>query len=201
MSDNLNIGSRINAGNLEFYDKLTGNTVLALQTGANRNTGQITLPLVAARTLATNDFDTLTNQGGVLAKNSDPILERSNGATDKSVRISWASASVKEIQLPPVTWPSDLDPSKTVTVKILAAMKAASVNTPTITVDAFEGVGGSNLGGATGALSTTLAVVSVPLSTVTGYPGFLSLALTPGAHATSSNDVYVYAVWLEFTRK
>ena len=26
-------------------------------------------------------------------------------------------------------------------------------------------------------------------------------ALKPGAHATASNDAYVYAVWLEYTRK
>lgn len=200
MSDNLNIGSRINAGNLEFYDKLTGLTILALQTGANRNTGQIAFSLFAARTLASNDTDVLANEGGMLAKNSDPLLERSNGATDKSVRVSWASASVKEIQLPVVTWPSDLDPTQPVIVKLLAGMKAASVNTPVIAVGAFEGVGGTNLGGNTAALSTTLAVVSVSL-TVVGYPGFISLSLTPGAHATGSNDVYLYGAWMEFARK
>lgn len=200
MSDNLNVGSRINAGNLEFYDKGTGNTIFAIQAGANRNVGQITVPLIAARTLATNDTDVLANQGGMLAKNSDPILERSSTSTDKSLRVSWASGSVKEIQLPSFPWPSDLDPTQPVLVKIAAAMKSGSVNTPTITVAAFEGVGGTNLGGATAALSTTLAVVSASL-TVTGYPGFLSLSLTPGAHATGANDVYVYAVWLEFTRK
>lgn len=200
MSDNLNIGTRINAGNLEFFDKLTGNTILALQTGANRNLGHIAVPLIGARTLASNDFDVLANQGGLLAKNSDPLLERVNGATDKAVRVSWASASVKEIQLPPVYWPSDLDPSVAVTANFLAVMKAASVNVPVLTVGAFEGIGGTNLGGNTAALSTTLGVRTVSL-TIAGYPGFLSLNVAPAAHATASNDVYLLACWLEFTKK
>ncbi len=194
-----NVGSRWVSGNLQFYDKLTGSTVLSLQAGANRNVGHIPISLFAARTLATNDTDVIANVGGILAKNSDPLLERSNAATDKSIRISWASASVAEIQLPPVVWPSDLDPTAAVVVNLLAKMKAASVNTPVFTVGAFEGVGGTTLGGNSGALSTTLAAVTVSL-TVTGYPGFLSLAVTPGAHATSSNDVYLYAAWLSYTR-
>jgi len=33
------------------------------------------------------------------------------------------------------------------------------------------------------------------------YPKFLTIGLKPGAHATASNDAYVYAVWLEYTRK
>ena len=36
---------------------------------------------------------------------------------------------------------------------------------------------------------------------VGAYPKFLAIGLKPGAHATASNDAYVYAVWLEYTRK
>lgn len=198
-----NVHSEWVGGDLYFQDN-SGNNILGIKasgavTFPNR-VGVIPIHIVGARTLATNDTDTITNIGGILAKNSDPILERSNAATDKSLRISWASASVAEIQFPTIVWPSDVDAAAAVNLKMFAGMKAASVNTPVLTAGAFEGVGGSNLGGNSAALSTTAAVVSVAL-TVTGYPGFLSLNVKPGAHATSSNDVYLYAAWLEYTRK
>lgn len=163
-------------------------------------TGRIDLPISAGLVVSSNDVPNLAASGGKVAKDSDPILERSNGATDKSLRLSWASASVIEAHFGPISWPNDLDPAQPVKVKIQAAMKSGSVNVPVIAVGAFEGVGGSNLGGNTAALSTSIQTLSVSL-TVTGYPGFLNISLKPAAHATASNDVYVYAAWLEFSKK
>ena len=82
-------------------------------------------------------------------------------------------------------------------------MKAASVDVPVIAVGAFEGIGDTNAGGNTAALSTSVQdlTVSIAAADVGPQPTMLALTLKPGTHATASNDVYVYAVWLVYTRK
>jgi hypothetical protein len=59
------------------------------------------------------------------------------------------------------------------------------------------------MGGDTAALSTAQQKLTVALAAadVGAYPKFLTIGIKPGAHATASNDAYVYAVWLEYTRK
>ncbi len=172
-------------------------------TAANLNTtkqkGFIPIPITGARIIGSNDIA----NSSTVTKNTDPILERTNGATDKSLRLSWASASVIEVALPSVPYPPDLDDAAAITVHVLAKMKAASVDTPVIAVGAFEGIGDTNAGGNTAALSTTLQDLTVTIAAgdVGPYPNVLALTLTPGTHSTSSNDVYVLAVWAEYTRK
>ncbi len=181
--------------------KLNGTSVSATAAQINTLTqkGAIQIPITGARVIDTNDIA----NASLVTKNTDPILERSNAATDKSLRLSWASGSVIEVALPSICYPPDLDDAANVVVHLLAKMKAASVDTPVISVGAFEGVGDTNFGGNTGALSTTLQHLTVTLtaSNVGPYPTMLALTLTPGAHNTASNDVYVYGVWVEYTRK
>lgn len=166
--------------------------------------GVIQLSLTSFRAVATNDVPAKgAVDGGVLSKDTDPLLERVNGATDKRLRLSWASASVLEILGPNVTYPPDLDPAQPVIVNVLAAMRAASVDVPVIAVGAFVGGGDTNCGGNTAALSTSeqKLTVSIAAADVGSYPNTLNISLKPGTHATSSNDVYVYGAWLEYTRK
>lgn len=170
----------------------------------NLATGTIQLPINQARIIASNDIGVVNaTDGGAVAKDTDPLLERSNGATDKGLRLSWASPSVIEIQLPVICYPPDLDDAAPVVVHVLAAMKAGSVNTPVIAVGAFEGVGDANAGGNTAALSTTVQDLTVTLAAadVGVAPKALALTLKPAAHATASNDVYVYGAFVTYTRK
>lgn len=165
----------------------------------NLRKGIIQFPIEGALIIATND----TANTGHVSKNTDPILERENAATDKALRLSWASASVLEVQLPAMAYPPDLDDAQPITVKILARMKAASVDVPVIAVGIWEGVGDTNAGGNTAALSTSLQTLSVTFAAtdVGPAPTFVTLTLKPGTHATASNDVYVYSVHAEYTRK
>lgn len=184
--------------------KLVADNVTAAKLTATMRTGYIPLPLTAARVIAANDIPASgAADGGVLSKDTDPLLERSNAATDKSLRVSWASASVIEVQLPEVAYPPDLDDTADVIVCLFAGMKAGSVDTPVLTVSAWEGVGDTNMGGNTAALSTTAAKKTVTLATanISAYPKVLNLSVLPGTHATGSNDVYLYAAWIEYTRK
>ncbi len=195
-----NVGSRWESGNLVFFDKLTGTAIQTLTTGTSRNTGVIDLNLGYARVVSSNDIPAVASAGGLLAKNTDPILERTNAASDKSLRVSWAAGSVLEVAFPPVVWPASLDATAAVTVNLLAGMKTGSTDAPTFTVSAFEGVGDTDGGGATAALSTTVGIKSVVLTGITGYPGAISISVHPGAHATGSNDVYLYGAWLTYGR-
>jgi predicted RecA/RadA family phage recombinase len=177
--------------------KLGANAVGTAALSATLGTGFIPIDIMAARVIAANDLST------VLAAATDPILKRFNGATDKSVIISWESGSVIEIQLPGVPYPPDLDDTQDVIVHLLGKMKAGSVNTPVFTLSAWEGNGDTNMGGNTGALSTTMQDLSVTLATanISAHPNVLNLSVLPGAHATASNDVHLYAAWVEYTRK
>jgi len=170
----------------------------------NLRKGCIQLPLSGFRVIATNDIPVKGSpDGGILSKDTDPLFERVNGATDKALRISWASGSVIEVQALPTMYPPDLDDAAPVVVNVLAMMKAASVDVPVIAVGAFEGIGDTNAGGNTAALSTSLQKLTVTLAAadIGAYPTFLNITLKPGAHATASNDVHVFGVEIEYTRK
>lgn len=163
--------------------------------------GHIPLDLTSLREIATNDIQALSAHGGLLASDSDPSLARVNGATDKALRVIWdTSNDTDEAAFPPVPWPADLDPDVDVTVHLMAAMESTN-DTPKIDVQAFEGVGDTEMGEKTAALSDTLAEVTATLGAadITGHPGFLNLALVPEAH--TNDALYLYAAWIEYTRK
>jgi hypothetical protein len=126
-----------------------------------------------------------------------PYLARENGATDPTMKLVWPAGDVTPIQLPPIKLPDDLNSDVDVTVRVQA--KSSSTNdTPTLTVEAFEGIGDTDFGGASGALSDSLAEVSVALANADIAGGtVLNLTLTPGAHNT--DNVEIYSIAVEYT--
>lgn len=180
--------------------QLAANGVTAAKLTATLGTGYLNLPIVSAREVATNAIQNAAANGGILASDSTPILERVNGATDKQLRINWAASNNDEITFSVIS-PPDLDDAAAVTVKILAAM-AGATNTPVVAVGFFEGVGDTNAGGNTGAVTgTTPAVYSVAIAhgDIAAAPQSWSISLTPAAHTTDA--LYIYGVWIEYTRK
>ena len=163
--------------------------------------GFIPLDITALREIATNDIQNLAAHGGLLASDSDPALARVNGATDKALRVTWdAAADTDEVAFPPVAMPPDLDASRDITIHLLAVM-GGTTDTPTIDVQVFDGVGDTEMGGATGALSDSLQELSVTIANgdIAGPPtGFLNIALVPAAH--TNDDLHLYAAWIEYTR-
>ena len=163
--------------------------------------GVLNLDICGGFIITGNNIDTKANAAGYPASNTAPSLQRSNGATDKSLVLSWAASAVEEYQFATVPIPLDMDVTQPVTLKLLCNM-GGSTDTPTFTAFAFEGVGGSTLGGATPALGPATGgqpnVVSLAL-TLTGYPNVLSVSITPGTHGTDA--INLYAAWLEYTRK
>jgi hypothetical protein len=168
------------------------------QYGALR-VGFIPLDITTARIIAANAIQA-TVEGGMGDSNTSPALERVNGATDKALRLAWAAAGVAEVAFPPVVMPPDLDPGAPVEVHLICA-KDANANTVTIDVQAWAGIGDTEMGGATPTIAEAKAEYSVPLAAadIPAHPDFLNIQLIPGAHA--GDALYVYAAWLEYTRK
>ena len=162
--------------------------------------GYLPLDITGLREIATNDIQNLAAHGGIMASDSTPLLQRVNAATDKALRVVWAAGNVNEAQFAPVTMPPNLDASSDVTVHLLALMSGAT-DTPTIDVQVFDGIGDTEMGGATGALSSSLQELTVTIGNadITGHPlGFFNIALVPGTHATDA--VHLHGAWLEYTR-
>ena len=175
-------------------------TIAELRTALG-GVGRIVLDITALREIASDDTQNLAAHGGILAQDSVPILERSDNATDKSLRVSWIASGVEEVQFPPVPMPPDLDETVDITIHIVAEMSGAT-DTPTIDIQVWDGVGDTEMGGVTSALADALAEETVTISNanISGGPtGFLNIGLVPGAHTTDA--LYLYAAWIEYTKK
>jgi hypothetical protein len=170
---------------------------------ANQRTGYIPLPLTGVREIGANDIpNTATNAGGVLAKNTTPILERVNGATDKALRITWAANDVDEIVFPSFVYPPDLDDTAPVLVNLVVAKDTNTNTTTNLAVSYFEGIGDTNAGTSTAAFSvSTLATYSVTIaaSDVGASPAVATIGLTPAAHANDA--IRLFGAYVSYTRK
>jgi hypothetical protein len=100
-------------------------------------TGTIPLYLTSAREIATNATINAAGNGGLLASNTTPTFTRINGATDKCLKLTWASSNSDEIQWQVIS-PYDMDGSATVALNFYCAMGGAT-DTPTTTVGFFDG--------------------------------------------------------------
>lgn len=173
----------------------------AADLASNLKTGFIPLPLTSFRLIASNDIpNSGAGDGGVISQDTAPKLERVNDATDPQLRIAWAASGVVPVTTQ-FAYPPDLDDASAVTVNLLAKMAAGGMDTPTITVGYVEGIGDTDAGGATAALSTTLAQLTVAIAAgdVGAYPKAASITLTPGAHANEALELY--GAWLTYTRR
>lgn len=180
--------------------KIAANQVTAAKLTATMATGYIPLPLAQAREIGSNDIINTAGDAGVLSKNTTPIFERVNGATDKQLRLNWAASNDDEIVWSVVS-PPDLDDAAAVEVHLLAAMESTN-DTPVIGVSFFEGVGDSNAGGNTAAVTGTAVAeysVSIAHGDIAASPKAWSIGLTPAAHGT--DKLYLYGAWIEYTRK
>ena len=167
----------------------------------------IPLDLFSARQIVSDnihegvaDESAAAQGGGVLVRtDSAPSLARVNGATDKAARLVWAANVVDELQFAPVPLPPVCVASgNSVTVHLLIGKGTNTDTTAVIDVQAWSGLGDTEMGGNTAALNATaITEYSVTLTgaNVGAHPGFLNLGLIPGAHANDAE--HLYAAWLE----
>ena len=157
------------------------------------------MPLVLWREIASNDIQALAAHGGILAKDSTPILEFANGDTDSAFRMHWAATVVDAIaaQIP---LPPDIDVTADVVLHLRAAMEDVN-DTPVINADSYFNEGDTKVSDAAAAITgatyaeytITIAAADVPAGAQT-----LTVELTPAAHGTDA--LYISATWLEYTR-
>jgi len=184
-------GMRVRIGD---YDASAKTLKLYTVVGAPRF---IPLDIHSLQILSSNDY--INSAGGLLAKNTDPVLERTNAATDIATRVKWAANSVIEVQFPPTPLPPEaVATGNAITVNLLLSKSGNTDTSAVVAVKAFLGIGDSNAGGNT----TALASASLGKKTVTiasadtlAYPTMLNLALVPGTHANDA--IYLHAAWLE----
>lgn len=180
---------------------LASGAVTAVKLSATLKTGFIPIDITSAREIASNAIQNLAAHGGIMAVDSQPDLARINGATDKALRITWAATEVDEIQFPPLAIPPDYDNSGALTIHLLVYKDANMDTGAVIDVQAFSGVGDTEMGGNTAAITETAAAeksVSLTGANVGAHPGVLNISLVPGTHANDA--LYLLAAWAEYTR-
>jgi hypothetical protein len=159
----------------------------------------VPLGIARAREIASNNIQNLAAHGGILASDSVPDLLRVNGATDKALRLTWAAGEQDEIQFEQFTKPADLDVSSDLTVHLMVAKDANTDTAAVIDVQAWDGVGDTEMGGNTAALATadlTEYTVTIANANIAAAPGFMNFGIIPGAHANDA--IYLYDAWIEY---
>lgn len=181
-----------------YHQDSTGRSV----DGPAARVGWIPIPLTSLREVFSNNMTNIAGNGGVMASDTTPIFEFTNGDTDSALRLRWASSNSDAVawQMP---LPPDLDPSNPLYVKLIAEMGGAT-DTPTLTLETFFGKGDTKVSDTSAAITgTTAAVYTITIAAAdietNVRKGFASFELTPGAHTT---DTFVlYALWMEYTRR
>lgn len=173
--------------------------VTAAKLSTTLKTGFAPVPLTNVREVVSNNIPNAAAIGGVLASDSTPIFEFTNGDTDSALRLRWAASNsdpiVFQVPLPP-----DLDEASAVEIHLRAAMGGAT-NTPVVSADSYFNEGDTKVEDDSAAITgttpaeytITIAAADVPAGAQT-----LTVELTPGAHTTDT--LLLYAVWVEYTR-
>lgn len=173
-------------------------------------TGFIPVTLASLREVNSNDIPVmsdspLTNDpagfGGLLCKNTTPILEYKNGDTDSCFRVRWAASNVDKVAFS-TTLPGDIDFSQPVYIKFIGAMGGAT-DTPTVTAEVFFGIGDTKVSAASGAVTgTTEAVYTITITAANLESAvakrFAAVEFTVGSHGTDT--ALIYAIWIEYTK-
>jgi hypothetical protein len=178
---------------------LAAGAVTAAKLSATIKTGFLPVPLTAVREVFSNAITNIAGNGGVLASDTTPILNFTNGDTDSALRLAWAASNsdpiIFQVPLPP-----DLDEASVVEVHFRAAM-AGATDTPVISADSYFNEGDTKVEDDSAAVTgtsyaeytITIAAADVPAGAQT-----MSCELTPGAHTT--DILYITAIWVEYTR-
>lgn len=178
--------------------------------GPKSATGWIPINLGNLREINSNDIPVMSDSplggdpagfGGLLCKNTTPILEYVNGDTDSAFRLRWAASNVDKVAFA-TSLPPDIDWSQGLTLRVWAAMGGAT-DTPTLTIESFFGKGDTKVtstsGAITGTTETTYTVTIAYANLETNdKKRFASIEITPGAHGTDT--LLIYAICLEYSR-
>lgn len=172
---------------------LAAGAVTAAKLSTTLKTGFIPVPLSS---LLETDA---TNVVAALGAATTPVLDMTNGDTDSALRVLWAATNADPV-LFQVPIPPDLDEAANVEIHLRAAMEAAN-DTPVINADTYFNEGDTKVEDASAAITGTTPaeyIITVAAADVPAGAQTMTVELTPAAHGT--DDLYVYAIWVEYTR-
>jgi hypothetical protein len=144
----------------------------------------IPLSLVNFRLATAGDVGAIAAVGGLLASDSAPVLS-GTGAT-VSQQVAWATGSVGQILID-VALPEDFDGRDNAVLELFVA--SGTTNPATFTVTTSWDGGANVTDTATDAVqSATVHKISAVIAAadIPDKPSFVSIALTPAAHATDA---------------
>lgn len=199
----------VQAGDWSASNKTLQLRLLQGSTGTVGATGTVPLDIGTIREIVSNEIASMTDtedtttytSGGMLAADTSPAINRVNAGTDKALRIEWAAGDTTELQFSPFIKPADLDSGTDLTIHLMLAKNTNTDTTATVDVQVFDGVGDTEMGGATAALATadlTEYSVTIANANVAAAPGFINVGLVPSAHA--ADEIYCYGAWVEYTK-
>ena len=131
--------------------------------------------------------------GGLLAKNTTPILEYTNVDTDSALRLNWATSNVEPVFFN-LSLPSNLDVTRDISIYV----RGSCADDNAIDVDTFFNEGDSKVSDATNVLDAVVAnvVATVAAADVPAGARTMSVELTPATHGGAA--MYVYGIWVEY---
>ena len=162
--------------------------------------GFIPIPLALLREVVSNDIANAEAHGGLLAKDTTPILEFTDGDTDSCLRLNWAAANQDAIVLQ-VPLPPDLDTAKDLELYCRIA-SGGTTDKAGFDIDTYFNEGDTKVEDACEQasasttyeeLTVTIAAADIPSAAQT-----VTIELTPKAHGTDA--MYCTAIWLEYTK-
>ncbi len=122
---------------------------------------------------------------------------------NKEVVLKWGSHATPGKIAVVFAIPDDLDGSANVEVHFLAAMSGAT-DTPEMTMEAYFNAGDTDCAGADdevdGAAVLTEYLNVLALADVPDGPAHLTIIMNPKDGQLGTADLYLYAIWLEYTR-
>ena len=145
----------------------------------------IPVPLATLRESVSDDITNIAANGGLLAKDTTPNLEMTNGDTDSALRLDWAASNSDPIVFQ-VPLPADLDVACPLVIKFRAAM-AGTTDEPTIASDVYFNEGDTKVEDVSAAVTgTTYAeyTITVAAADIPAGARTMTVELTPGAHTT-----------------
>ena len=123
--------------------------------------------------------------------------------SNKEVILKWAAHATPAKAAAVFTLPDDLDGSADVEVHVLAAMSGAT-DTPELTTEAYFNKGDTDCAGADdevdGGVTLTEYVNVIAAADVPNGPAHLTVVMNPKDGELGTDDLYIYAIWLEYSR-
>ncbi len=141
--------------------------------------------IASAENFATGSSAPSAWWGGLLNSETTPAFTI-NSTADQSFYLNWASANVDTIKLPPIAMPADFSTAGGLRVELYgrsAGTGTASDAAAAFSVNAWSGIGNSNIGTTHADFSSGYTWKTVSLASGSLTTSVLNITLTPKAHA------------------